>query len=186
MVKTANVVFVGWQKVGCRAGDGDRPRRRRIGESRDRCRRCVPHAKSANWWACTSFPSRRRPREDLPHQLAGPVYTIFTKVLILRRRPFRLRDRKSAISNLRFCHSMEISERSADGVVILDPSGRFILSDGEELFRKKVDELIERGQLQILVNFQEITYLDSAGIGSLVWKLRHHQKTGRTPLSWCT
>jgi anti-anti-sigma factor len=73
---------------------------------------------------------------------------------------------------------MEISERSADGVVILDLSGRFILSDGEELFRKKVDELIERGQLQILVNFQEITYLDSAGIGSLVWKYVTIRKLG--------
>jgi anti-anti-sigma factor len=73
---------------------------------------------------------------------------------------------------------MEISERSADGVVILDLSGRFILSDGEELFRKKVDELIERGQLQILVNFQDITYLDSAGIGSLVWKYVTIRKLG--------
>ena len=73
---------------------------------------------------------------------------------------------------------MEITERSADGVVILDLSGRFILSDGEELFRKKVDELIERGQLQLLVNFQDITYLDSAGIGSLVWKYVTIRKLG--------
>jgi len=73
---------------------------------------------------------------------------------------------------------MEITERSADGVVILDLSGRFILSDGEELFRKKVDELIERGQLQLLVNFPDITYLDSAGIGSLVWKYVTIRKLG--------
>jgi anti-sigma B factor antagonist len=73
---------------------------------------------------------------------------------------------------------MELTERSADGVVILDLSGRFILSDGEELFRKKVDELIERGQLQMLVNFKDVTYLDSAGIGSLVWKYVTIRKLG--------
>ena len=73
---------------------------------------------------------------------------------------------------------MEISERTADGVVILDLSGRFILSDGEELFRKTVDDLIERGQLQVLVNFKDVTYLDSAGVGSLVWKYVTIRKLG--------
>jgi len=73
---------------------------------------------------------------------------------------------------------MEISERTADGVVILDLSGRFILSDGEELFRKTVDDLIERGQLQILVNFKDVSYLDSAGVGSLVWKYVTVRKLG--------
>ncbi len=73
---------------------------------------------------------------------------------------------------------MEISERTADGVVILDLSGRFILSDGEELFRKTVDDLIERGQLQVLVNFKDVSYLDSAGVGSLVWKYVTIRKLG--------
>jgi len=73
---------------------------------------------------------------------------------------------------------MEISERTADGVVILDLSGRFILSDGEELFRKTVDDLIERGQLQVLVNVKDVSYLDSAGVGSLVWKYVTIRKLG--------
>src|SRR5262245_9126242 len=73
---------------------------------------------------------------------------------------------------------MEISERVANGVVILDLSGRFILSDGEALLRKKVDDLIERGQLQVLVNFKDVTYLDSAGVGSLVWKYVTIRKLG--------
>ncbi len=73
---------------------------------------------------------------------------------------------------------MEITERTADGVAILDLNGRFILSDGEDLFRKKVDELIARGQLQVLVNFNDVTYLDSAGIGSLVWKYVTIRKLG--------
>jgi anti-sigma B factor antagonist len=73
---------------------------------------------------------------------------------------------------------MEITERTVNGVAILDLSGRFILSDGEELFRKKVDELIERSQLQVLVNFKDVSYLDSAGVGSLVWKYVTIRKMG--------
>lgn len=73
---------------------------------------------------------------------------------------------------------MEISERTAGGVVILDLSGRFILSDGEDLFRKTIDDLIERNQLQVLVNFKDVTYLDSAGVGSLVWKYVTIRKLG--------
>ena len=65
---------------------------------------------------------------------------------------------------------MEIVERLVGNVAILDLSGRLILSDGEELFRKKVDDLVGRGQLHVLVNFQDVNYLDSAGVGAVVWK----------------
>jgi anti-anti-sigma factor len=73
---------------------------------------------------------------------------------------------------------MEISERTVDGVAILDLKGRFILSDGEDVFRKKIDDLIASGQLQVLVNFKDVTYLDSAGVGSLVWKYVTIRKLG--------
>lgn len=65
---------------------------------------------------------------------------------------------------------MEISERIVDNIVVLDLSGRLILSDGEELFRKKVDDLVQKGRVNILVNFQGVDYLDSAGVGAVVWK----------------
>jgi anti-sigma B factor antagonist len=65
---------------------------------------------------------------------------------------------------------MEIAERVVDGVAILDLSGRLILSDGEKTFRQKVDDLVLQGQKKILVNFDNVTYLDSAGVGAVVWK----------------
>lgn len=65
---------------------------------------------------------------------------------------------------------MEIAERLQDGVAILDISGRLILSDGEREFRQKVDDLIARGEKRILVNLDGVTYLDSAGVGAIVWK----------------
>jgi anti-anti-sigma factor len=65
---------------------------------------------------------------------------------------------------------MEIAERLVDGVVVLDLNGRLILSDGEDLFRRKVDEVVQKGHVNVLVNFQGVDYLDSAGVGAVVWK----------------
>ena len=72
---------------------------------------------------------------------------------------------------------MEIRERVVDGVVILDLAGRFVLDEGERPFREHVNAAMHRGVRQVLVNFEDVTYLDSAGVGTLVWKfvtLRKH------------
>ena len=65
---------------------------------------------------------------------------------------------------------MEIRQRGLGGIIILDLSGRLIFGDGEQLFRDKVDELIQRDHRHILVNLNGINYIDSAGVGALVWK----------------
>ena len=65
---------------------------------------------------------------------------------------------------------MEIEERVSAGVSILDLKGRLVLDDGEKLFLQKVDALIQRGQKSILVNFSDVSDLDSTGVGVLVWK----------------
>ena len=64
---------------------------------------------------------------------------------------------------------MDIAERIVGGVAILDLKGRLILSDGELAFRQRVDALIARGQKMFLVNLGDVTYLDSAGVGAVVW-----------------
>jgi anti-anti-sigma factor len=55
-------------------------------------------------------------------------------------------------------------------VAVLDLKGRLILDDGEKTFRQEVDTLIGSGRMNILVNFDGVTYLDSAGVGAVVWK----------------
>jgi stage II sporulation protein AA (anti-sigma F factor antagonist) len=65
---------------------------------------------------------------------------------------------------------MDIAERRVGGVVILDLKGRLILSEGEHIFRQKIDELIAQGHRAFLVNFDNVTYVDSAGVGVVVWK----------------
>ena len=65
---------------------------------------------------------------------------------------------------------MDIQERIVGNVAVLDLSGRLILADGEELFRRNVDDLVRRGLVHVLVNFEDVSYLDRAGVGVIVWK----------------
>lgn len=65
---------------------------------------------------------------------------------------------------------MDIAERLVGGVAILDLKGRLVLAEGEKDFRQAVDDLIARGQKRIVVNLDQVTYLDSAGVGAIVWK----------------
>ena len=47
-----------------------------------------------------------------------------------------------------------------------------LLDDGDLAFRKKVHELLDRGDLDILVDLAGVTYIDSSGVGMIVAKLK--------------
>src|SRR5436190_20673598 len=65
---------------------------------------------------------------------------------------------------------MNIQQREVRGVVILDLSGRFVLEDGVNGFVERMNTLIRHGRKRILLNFEGVTYLDSAGVGAIAWK----------------
>ena len=65
---------------------------------------------------------------------------------------------------------MQITERSVRDVVILDLDGRLVLEDGVTPFVERVNALVHQGRKKILLNFELVTYLDSAGVGAIVWK----------------
>jgi anti-sigma B factor antagonist len=73
---------------------------------------------------------------------------------------------------------MEIRERSVGPVVVLELQGRLVLYEGETAFREKVDELLRRNQLQMIVDLKDITYIDSAGVGVLVGKYLSVRRKG--------
>ena len=58
--------------------------------------------------------------------------------------------------------------REAGDVTIVDFSGRISLGEGSALLRKTIRELIENGQTKILLNLEDVNYIDSSGIGELV------------------
>jgi anti-anti-sigma factor len=65
---------------------------------------------------------------------------------------------------------MQIAQREVRGVTILDLSGRFVLEDGVQTFVERMNALSHVGHKWILLNFDGVTYLDSAGIGAIAWK----------------
>ena len=73
---------------------------------------------------------------------------------------------------------LRIVERIADGVTILDLSGRLVLDQGDAAFRDCIADLLTRGQNQVLLNLQNVSYIDSAGVGVLVAKMLSVRRTG--------
>jgi anti-sigma B factor antagonist len=72
---------------------------------------------------------------------------------------------------------MEISQRQAGDVTILDLNGRLILDEGFEPLRQALNRLIGEGQRKLLLNLEDVTFLDSAGLGLIAGKyvtLRRH------------
>jgi anti-sigma B factor antagonist len=64
--------------------------------------------------------------------------------------------------------SFSITPRRLDGVVILDLSGRITIGEGTAMLRGAVERLLKAGELKLLVNLEEVDYVDSAGLGELV------------------
>ncbi len=65
---------------------------------------------------------------------------------------------------------MQISERSVGDVIILDLDGRLVVEDGVDPFNDRMNALVRHGHKKILLNFEGVTYLDSSGVGAVVWK----------------
>ncbi len=63
---------------------------------------------------------------------------------------------------------MNLDLREKDGVNILVLGGQLTGGGGDEQFREAIDTLLAAGRAQILVDFTEITFMDSAGMGELV------------------
>jgi anti-anti-sigma factor len=66
---------------------------------------------------------------------------------------------------------MTLAERPVGDVSLLDLSGRLVLDDGDGLLRERINDLVARGRLKIVVNLRYITYIDSCGLGVLIAKL---------------
>jgi len=66
--------------------------------------------------------------------------------------------------------SMKITQREVRGVTILDLEGRLVMEDGVPQLVEHLNALIRQARARILLNFDKVTYLDSAGVGAIAWK----------------
>jgi anti-sigma B factor antagonist len=63
---------------------------------------------------------------------------------------------------------MKLDLRERDGVSILVLSGQLTGGGGDEEFREAIDTLLASDRKQILVDFSDVTFMDSTGMGELV------------------
>jgi anti-sigma B factor antagonist len=63
---------------------------------------------------------------------------------------------------------MHIEERSVEGIIVLDVTGKITLGDGDQLLKDKVNSLVNQGHTKILLNLAGVPYIDSAGLGEIV------------------
>ena len=63
---------------------------------------------------------------------------------------------------------MQIEERIVDDVTILDLKGKMTLGEGDELLKDKVNSIVSQGHKKIVLNLEDVPYIDSAGLGEIV------------------
>ena len=63
---------------------------------------------------------------------------------------------------------MHIDERAVGDVTILDLKGRITLGEGDEMLKDKIHSMLNQGRKKIVLNFNDVPYVDSAGLGEIV------------------
>ena len=63
---------------------------------------------------------------------------------------------------------MRFSARKVESVAIIDVEGKILLGDGDVEIKRAVDEMLARGDRNILLNLARVPYIDSAGLGEII------------------
>ena len=63
---------------------------------------------------------------------------------------------------------MTVVERRLGNVTVLDLAGRLVFGEGVAVLRAHINEIVDQGRLNIVLNLRDVTYIDSSGIGELV------------------
>jgi anti-sigma B factor antagonist len=64
--------------------------------------------------------------------------------------------------------ALKMTDRVVDGVDVVSIDGRIVLGEESNALREKVKSLLASGQKKVVLNMQNVSYIDSSGLGSLV------------------
>lgn len=76
--------------------------------------------------------------------------------------------------------ALRMTDRIVDGVDVLDIEGRIVLGEESNAFREKVKSLLAAGKKKIVLNLAQVSYIDSAGLGTLVATFHSARSQGAT------
>ena len=72
---------------------------------------------------------------------------------------------------------MKITQHTVGDVTVIVPVGRIVTEDGDAL-RNVVDTLVQQGRVKIVLDLQQVTYIDSSGLGLMVSKYVSARRRG--------
>lgn len=74
--------------------------------------------------------------------------------------------------------SLEITQRETNGIYLLELKGRLVLGEEGRGFRATMENLLSSGAKKIVLNFEQVNYVDSAGLGALIEAHRNIKAKG--------
>jgi len=80
--------------------------------------------------------------------------------------------------------ALKMTNREVDGVSVVALDGRIVLGEESNALREKVKSLLAGGKKKIVLNMDNITFIDSAGLGTLVAS-HHSAKSQGASLRLC-
>jgi anti-sigma B factor antagonist len=63
---------------------------------------------------------------------------------------------------------LKLTKRTVDGILVVGCNGRIVFGEESMLLRDEIKKSIAEGMKRIVLNLQEINYIDSGGLGTLV------------------
>ena len=73
---------------------------------------------------------------------------------------------------------LQIADEHQGDVSVLILSGELTLDDGDIAFGRYVDQMVEAGRRQFVIDLSGVTYIDSAGVGMLVAESKRVTQNG--------
>lgn len=64
--------------------------------------------------------------------------------------------------------ALRIDVKESDGATVLTLAGRVTLGDESNQLRSKIKEVLAQGKKRLVLDLGEVSYIDSAGLGTLV------------------
>jgi anti-sigma B factor antagonist len=71
-------------------------------------------------------------------------------------------------------------EHDVNGVSVVEIDGRIVLGEESNSFRERIKQLLAAGKKKIVLNLANVTYIDSAGLGTLVATFHSARSQGAT------
>ncbi len=68
--------------------------------------------------------------------------------------------------------ALKLTNREVDGVSVIQLEGRIVLGEESTALRERVKSLLANNKKNIVLNMDNVTYIDSSGLGALV--AAHH------------